>query len=194
MTVSTRPMAGKAISAEDQHLLAQILWITTFAILTAVGARFEIERYPVPYTLQTLMVLLAGAFLGPRNGAISQLLYIGAGAMGAPVFASGAFGIARLIGPTGGYLIAFPIAAALVGWMVRKNRALPWVVLSMAAGLVVIFTLGTLHLAAISGMGVSNAFSAGFLMFTWWDLLKLGAASTIFYELSKRWPVLPPRG
>jgi hypothetical protein len=86
----------------------QVFWIVTFAALTAVGARFEIFQYPVPFTLQTMFVLLAGAFLGARNGALSQILYLGVGAVGLPVFAAGgAMGILRLIGPTGGYLLAF---------------------------------------------------------------------------------------
>ena len=108
-----------------------------------IGARFEIPHQPVPFTLQTMVVLLAGAFLGPRNGAISQLLYLGAGALGLPVFAGGAPGFLHLIGPTGGYLLAFPAAAAVTGYLVTLRRSLFWTAVSMTVGLLVIFTSGT---------------------------------------------------
>jgi biotin transport system substrate-specific component len=171
----------------DRSLLVQTLWITGFAVATAIGARFEIPHQPVPFTLQTMVVLLAGAFLGPRNGALSQLLYLGAGALGLPVFAGGAPGFMHLVGPTGGYLLAFPAAAAVAGYLVTLRRSLPWTVLSMFAGLLVIFTSGTLHLYAFYIRNFASAFTTGFLIFSWWDMLKLGAASMIYNELAKRY-------
>jgi biotin transport system substrate-specific component len=180
-----RPLAGS-----NTLILSQILWIAGFAVATVLAARLEIPHYPVPFTLQTMVVLLAGAFLGARNGALSQILYLASGAMGFPVFAGGAFGFLRLVGPTGGYLLAFPVAAAVVGYLLREHRSLGFVMLSMAAGLLVIFTSGTIHLYAFSLRDAGAAFSAGFLIFSWWDVLKLGAASMIYYELSKRWPKL----
>jgi biotin transport system substrate-specific component len=173
--------------------LAQILWIAAFAAGTLLSARVEIPHQPVPYTLQTLMVLLSGAFLGARNGMLSQLAYVGAGILGAPVFAGGAAGIAVVLGPSGGYLIAFPIAAFLVGFLVQKRHTLPWVAMSMAAGLVVVFTLGALHLAVFYTHRVGTALEAGVLIFSWWDLLKLSAASMIYFEMGKRWKRLPHR-
>jgi biotin transport system substrate-specific component len=180
-----RPLAGSHAS-----ILSQVLWTVAFAVATALAARFEIPHYPVPYTLQTMVVLLAGAFLGSRNGALSQIVYLASGAMGFPVFAGGAFGFVKLIGPTGGYLLAFPVAAAVVGYVLREHRSLGFVMLSMAAGLLVIFISGTVHLYAFSLRDAGAAFSAGFLIFSWWDVLKLGAASMIYFELSKRWPKL----
>ncbi|MBP1691133.1 MAG: biotin transporter substrate-specific component [Bacteroidetes bacterium] len=186
MNSSTRTLAHPW-SISEQSVLVQILWISAFAAATALGARVEIPHQPVPFTLQTMMVLLAGAFLGPRNGALSQLLYLGAGSVGLPVFAGGAIGFARILGPTGGYLIAFPIAAALVGFLVSRRRSLPWTVLAMAAGLVVIFLLGAVQLS-LYVKDFPTAMSSGFLLFSWWDLLKLGAASMIYHEVAKRWP------
>jgi len=174
----------------ESSVLTQLLWITTFAVATALGARVEIPHYPVPFTLQTMVVLLAGAFLGARNGAYSQILYLGAGLIGLPVFAGGAFGFMKIAGPTGGYLLAFPIAAAAAGYLVRMHKGLPWITLSLAICLLLIFVSGTIHLYAFYIHDAAAAFSAGFLMFTWWDLLKLGAASMIYFELSKRWPKL----
>jgi biotin transport system substrate-specific component len=180
-------------SAESLQGLLQISWIGLFAVGTVLAARLEIPHLPVPYTLQTLMVLLAGAFLGPRNGMLSQSAYIAAGSLGAPVFAGGASGIAVLLGPTGGYLLSFPIAAALAGYMVRKRHTLPWIALSMAAALAVVFTLGATYLALFFTHRFSTALNAGVLIFSWWDLLKLSAASMIYFEAGKRWKTLPPR-
>ena len=94
--------------------LADLLWIFSFSILTAVAAQITIPVEPVPFTLQTLMVLLSGAFLGAKNGAYSQVVYLGLGVLGFPVFAQMpdmTIGFARLFGPTGGYLLSFPVAA-----------------------------------------------------------------------------------
>ncbi|MBI4535698.1 MAG: biotin transporter BioY [Ignavibacteriae bacterium] len=190
MSATSKPSLAKHLSFPERSVLAQFAWISLFAAATAAGARFEIPHYPVPYTLQTLVVLLAGAFLGARNGAFSQLLYLAVGIIGAPVFASGGFGIARLIGPTGGYLLAFPVAAAVVGFMVEQRKSLPWLLASMATGLLVIFTSGTLHLFAFYTHDLGTAVSSGFLIFSWWDLLKLTAAVMIYREIAKRWPRL----
>ncbi len=180
-------------SAAQGSVAAQIVWIAGFVAATALGARLEIPHEPVPYTLQTLVVLLAGAFLGARNGAISQVAYLASGALGAPVFAGGAFGPAVLFGPTGGYLLAFPVSAAAVGLLLQENRTLPRCFLAMTAGLLVVFSLGTLHLFAFYLKNFGAAFNAGFLVFSWWDLLKLCAAAMTYREVGKRWPRLPGR-
>jgi biotin transport system substrate-specific component len=166
---------------------AQTVWIAFFAVATALGARVEIPNTPVPYTLQTMFVLIAGAFLGPRNGAISQLLYLALGVLGLPVFSLGGFGLAKLIGPTGGYLLAFPVAATVVGFMVQRYTSRAGVLLSMGAGLLFIFTLGTLHLNTFYLHDLSAAITSGFLIFSWWDVIKLLAAATIYFEIAKRW-------
>ncbi len=172
-------------------LVAQGLWIMGFAAATALAARLEIPHAPVPFTLQTLLVILAGAFLGPRNGAISQACYLGAGSLGLPVFAGGALGFMQLFGPTGGYLLAFPAAAAVVGFLVAVRRTMVWTMISMAAGLAIIFVSGTLQLYAVLLHNVGQAISAGLLIFSWWDALKLVAATMIYFEVAKRWPRVP---
>lgn len=166
---------------------SQAVWIALFAAATALGARVEIPNTPVPYTLQTLFVLLAGALLGPRNGAISQVLYLAVGALGLPVFSLGGFGLAKLIGPTGGYLLAFPVAAASVGYLVERYRSFAGVWFSMSVGLMLIFALGTLHLNTFYVHDLRAALTSGFLIFSWWDLIKLLAASAIYFEIAKRW-------
>ena len=177
---------AQVLSRSDEGIARQALWIVGFAAATALAARVEIPNYPVPYTLQTLMVLLAGAVLGARNGALSQILYIAVGLIGLPVFSGGGFGLARLLGPTGGYLLAFPVAAAIVGYMVRLRSDLLWSFVSMTAGLLLIFLSGTAQLYAVLFHDWSEAFKSGFLIFSWWDLLKLSAAAMISYEVGKR--------
>ncbi len=178
-------------SAEIPGTLLQIFWVTAFAAGTAISARLEISHQPVPYTLQTLLVLLSGAFLGPRNGMLSQIAYLGAGVLGAPVFAGGAAGIASLLGPSGGYLAAFPLAALVVGLLAARRHTLVHVALSMAAGLAVVFASGALQLSLLYTHSFSSALQSGVLIFSWWDLLKLSAASMIYFEAGKRWKRLP---
>lgn len=159
--------------------LAAGLRVALFAALTAVGAQIEIPNAPVPFTLQTLFVLLAGAILGPRLGALSMIVYLGAGAAGAPVFSSFGAGIARLLGPTGGYLLAFPAAAFITGTLAGARPGYLRLLLAMAAALVVVFACGTLQLRLTLLPDWGEAFRGGFLIFSWWDLVKLAAAASI---------------
>ncbi len=188
--MNTNAVLAKPTDSQSS-VLTQTLWIVAFAAATAIGARVEIPHYPVPFTLQTIFVLLAGAFLGARNGAISQLLYLAVGALGAPVFSSGGgLGLVKLFGPTGGYLLAFPVAAAMVGYLTQQFKSYPAIVVSMFVGLLVIFASGTLHLNAFYLHDFTTAFTSGFLIFSWWDVLKLFAAATIYFEIAKRWAKL----
>ena len=165
---------------------AEIFKITLFAGLTALGAQIEIPAYPVPFTLQTFFVLLSGAFLGARNGAVSQLLYLLAGTAGLPVFSGFGFGIVRLFGPAGGYLLSFPVAALVVGYLSEKRRNFAWSFLSMLTGLFTVFAFGTFYLNTIYLHDWSISFKSGVLIFSWWDCLKLIAAAGIFSQLSKK--------
>ena len=101
--------------------IASVLFLTA---LTAAAAQVSVHVpfTPVPFTLQPMVVLVGAAALGPRLGALSQALYLLLGAAGAPVFAASPVlpqGAARLMGPTGGYLLAYPLAAYVTGWLVR---------------------------------------------------------------------------
>jgi biotin transport system substrate-specific component len=136
---------------------------------------------PVPMTLQPLAVLVVGALLGPVAGCAALLTYLAAGAAGLPVFAGGGSGVARLIGPTGGYLLAFPLAAAATGWMAGASRVeprLPRLVLGCAAGIALIHLGGVAYLAVLGG-DPSIAFRVGFMPFLTGDLLKIGLAAGI---------------
>ncbi len=161
----------------------QALWVTGFSLLTALAAQIEIPTKPVPFTLQTLVVVLSGALLGPRKGALSMLLYLAAGAVGLPVFSSGGFGLVTLAGPTGGYLLSFPLAALLVGLVIKRADTVWAVALASALGMVVILTVGVLQLKAVSGLSWAESIGAGFLIFSVWDVAKLAAATAIIKVL-----------
>lgn len=188
------------VALKSDHAVAQTFWIVTFALLTAIGAQLEIPHQPVPFTLQTFFVILAGGVLGWRNGLLSMSLYVGIGALGMPVFSGGGFGLVRLLGPTGGYLLSFPVAAAVVGGLLalrpqgfsETGGALKrfvvdygWILLAMTSGLVLVFLAGTVQLYAVLFHNWQSAFESGFLIFSGWDLLKLGAAVAISRELHR---------
>lgn len=180
-----RTISLKSLAIEKQSTIVQAFWITAFAALTAVGAQIEIPHQPVPYTLQTFFVLLAGAVLGKRNGAISMGLYLLAGVAGLPVFSGWSFGFIKIIGPTGGYLLSFPIAAFTVGYLLQQRSNIIWSLISMFLGLFIVFTLGTLHLNFVYFKNWSESIANGFLIFSWWDGVKLFAAAAVANKLNK---------
>jgi len=108
----------------EKSKLKGMVFAALFAALTGAIAWFKIPLpfTPVPITLQTLMVLLSGAMLGPYYGALSMIVYLLLGAIGLPVFAGGSSGIPSLLGPTGGYLLSYPVAAFVIGYMLQKKR------------------------------------------------------------------------
>jgi biotin transport system substrate-specific component len=138
------------------------LAVALFALLTALGAHVAVPLgvTPVPMTLQTLFVMLAGALLGPVAGAASQLLYLALGVAGAPVFALGGAGLPWIFGPTGGYLMAFPMAAALTGWIAGRERKVLRATFAFLAGTVIIFALGAAWLSVVTDMGPAALFAA----------------------------------
>lgn len=107
----------------EKSKLKGMVFAALFAALTGAVAWFKIPLpfTPVPITLQTLMVLLSGTMLGPYYGALAMLLYLTVGAIGLPVFAGGSSGVGALLGPTGGYLFSYPVAAYLIGVITQKK-------------------------------------------------------------------------
>ena len=173
---------------------SELFWIISFSILTAISAQVSIPIKPVPFTLQTMIVLLAGAFLGSKNGAYSQVLYILLGIIGLPVFAhtaDGTMGIARLIGPTGGYLLAFPLAAFVVGYLTERSQKYLNVIVSMFAAELIIIFLGTIYLYAAYLHNFVDAVKAGAAIFSIWMVVKVFAAATIYFAVSKKQTRLP---
>jgi biotin transport system substrate-specific component len=123
------------------------------ALALAVSAKAQVPFYPVPMTLQTLVVLIIGAAFGARLAAATVLLYLVEGLLGLQVFAGLSAGPAYMAGPTGGYLAGFLVAAALVGWLAERgwDRSLGRLLAAMALGHVVIFAFGFGWLATLIG-------------------------------------------
>jgi biotin transport system substrate-specific component len=138
-----------------------------FALMTAAGAAtsFPLPFSPVPVTLQTLAVVLAGAVLGPVWGPISQILYIGTGVSGIPVFAEGLSGPGVLAGPTGGYLVGFVISAWVAGLLTRPGASWPRLLIGLTAAHTAVFACGVSHLMLFTGGSSILALELGFVPF-----------------------------
>jgi biotin transport system substrate-specific component len=164
------------------------VWIISFALLTAISAQISIPLKPVPITLQTMTVVLAGAFLGAKNGMYSQILYLFLGVIGLPVFAlypEAPIGLARIFGPTGGYLLAFPIAAFLTGYIVAKNTNYLRVVFAMFAGEFLILIIGMLFLNIFFIKNIELSIASGLLVFLAGTAVKVFSAAALFYGLKR---------
>jgi len=159
------------------------------AVLTAVAAQisFPLPFTPVPFTLQPMVVLVGGAALGARLGMASQVLYLLAGIAGLPVFATSAVlpqGILRLLGPTGGFLMAYPLAAFVAGWLSERGFDKHYLtsVLAMAAGLTLVFAFGIAWLAWFASpapVGLSQALQLALYPFIVVDVIKILLAATV---------------
>jgi biotin transport system substrate-specific component len=181
---------GRAIS------LASVLFV---AALTAAAAQVSVPLpfTSVPLTFQPMIVLLGGLALGSKLGLASQIVYLAAGIAGLPVFAASATlppGPLRLLGPTGGYLMAYPVAAFVVGYLAERGLSRRYVtsVLAMLAGLAIIYVCGATWLAFFArvgpqsaAIGVQAALMSGVAPFVLADLVKLLAAAGILPALWK---------
>ncbi len=181
--------------------LHSLVWMALCAALTAAGAFVHIPMGPVPISLQTMFVLLAGFLLGPWRGALAILLYVAAGLLGLPVFAGGRSGLAVLFGPTGGYLLGFVTCALLGGLATQRAGAdastrtsyVPgwWRLLLFGAlGFASVYALGVPRLAMLMEAGLGKAFSVGMLPFLPGDVVKLAAACLAARSLHK-WRLVP---
>ncbi len=159
-------------------------------VLTSAAAQISIPLpfTPVPFTFQPMVVLVCGAALGSRLGCSAQVLYLAAGILGAPVFAASPLlpqGAARLIGPTGGYLMAYPLAAFAAGWLAERrfDRRYITSVLAMVCGLALVFAGGVGWLAFGHGLGMRAALAVGLYPFIAADLVKLLVAAGVMPTL-----------
>ena len=169
----------QALAVSSSSLaLRRVVAVVLGAALVAAAAQVAVPLpgTPVPMTLQPLAVLIVGGLLGPGLGAASLILYVALGAAGLPVFTPiGLPGVARLVGPTGGYLLAYPIAAYAVGRLVSDGTRLPRLVLAVLSGLVLIHLGGLAQLLILTG-SVRTAARFGTLPFLVGDVIKLGLA------------------
>ena len=187
-TLLTATAARSDLSAVIR--VAAVLFVTA---LTAAAAQVSIPLpfTPVPFTLQPMVVLLGGAVLGSRLGMASQVLYLLAGIAGLPVFAASPVlpqGALRLVGPTAGYLLSYPLAAFITGALAERgfDRRYLTSVFAMAGGLIVIFTCGVLWLAFFArpvAVGLTLALQTGLYPFLPADIVKLFIAAAVMPSL-----------
>ena len=182
-------LVGTLAGSADFTVAIKAAAVVFVSVLTAAAAQVSVPLpfTPVPLTLQPMVVLLGGAALGPRLGFISQVLYLLAGIAGLPVFAASATlppGPLRLIGPTGGYLMSYPLAAFITGWLAQRgfDRRYTTSLVAMSAGLAVIFSFGVAWLAFFAQpapVGLAAALATGLYPFVPVDLIKICVASAI---------------
>jgi biotin transport system substrate-specific component len=180
MSVSAVPQVRAGVARRG-------LAIAIGAVLVAAAAQVAVPvpLSPVPMTLQPLAVLMVGGLLGAPAGAAALVLYLAMGILGLPVFAGGAMGIAPLLGPTGGYLLAFPVAAAVTGALVGLRPTVGRTLLACAAGMIVIHIGGVAQLALLGG-DPALAFRVGFVPFLTGDLIKIGLAAAVILAVGGR--------
>lgn len=163
--------------------LAAFVLATTFGAYIAVPLPWT----PVPMTLQPLFVLLAGVVLGPRLGAAAMLAYLSLGLAGVPVFSAGRAGLAHVLGPTGGYLVAFPPAAFVAGWLAGDRRSgAVRLGIALLAGLAVIYTGGVAQFAALTGEPLGRVLARAVGPFVAGDFIKLLIAFLVARRLRAR--------
>ncbi|MFZ5625693.1 MAG: biotin transporter BioY [Gemmatimonadota bacterium] len=172
-----------AIAATGSRSARRVLAVLIGALVVAAGAQVEIPLpfTPVPVTLQGLAVVLVGAALGARLGAAALAVYVAAGALGLPVFAGFTAGAAKLIGPTGGYLLAFPVAALVSGAIARHGAVVRCVVAALA-GMVIIF-IGGISQLMILGATPEQAWALGVAPFLGKDAIEFVIAGLMASRL-----------
>ena len=182
--LAARGDAGRAVS------VVSVIFVT---VLTAAAAQISVSVpfTQVPFTFQPIVVLLSGLVLGSRLACASQVLYLVSGLAGLPVFAASATlppGPLRLLGPTGGYLLAYPVAAFVTGYLAERGFSKRYLtsIVAMLAGLIVIYAVGVTWLAffartlsANAAIGVNAALMTGLYPFLLPDLFKVAAAAGI---------------
>ncbi len=171
-------------------LLRDSLLVVGSSILFALSAHVSIPLpfTPIPFTLQPLAVVLIGAALGSKRGALAALLYLIEGATGLPVFAKGG-GLLYLLGPSAGYLWSYPIACFVVGWLCERglDRRFLTSTLAMLPGILIIYVIGVSWLAVAYHLSLMQAIIEGMLPFIAGDLVKVVIAAALLPSL---WQIL----
>lgn len=188
-----RPLTLVDVAAPRSSMLLNTLIVVVASLVTAAAAQVEIRLpwTPVPITGQSFAVLLSGLVLGARRAFLAQVLYLAEGAAGLPFFAGGAAGAVQLVGPTGGYLLAFPLAAAFTGLLAERgwDRNPFTMFAAMLSGSAIVFALG---LAQLSRFVPADALLAsGLLPFLPGDLVKSAIAAGVFPLV---WKLVPRSG
>ena len=182
-------LLGVALAPLD--VVRQVGLVIGFSLLTALAAQVVIPIGPIPVTGQTFVVLLTGALLGSRLGAIAMIAYLIEGASGLPFFQSGHFGLLYLMGPTGGYLIAFPAAAYVTGAFAEHgwDRRFLTAAAAMAIGSAIIMLSGWAWFSVVMHTSPMLTLYATVIKFIPGDLIKITLAAAVLpsgWKLLKR--------
>ncbi len=176
-TIATAVPTSRAVT------IRRAIAVAIGAAFVAISAQFEvpIPFSPVPETLQGGALLLVGLILGPRLGAAALVTYLVAGLAGLPVYSGGGFGVLHLLGPTGGYLLAFPLGAFVAGWIATNAGMVITPVrylIGAVAGMAVVHLGGWAWLSVVTG-DPTAAFAMGIVPFGGTDLIELALAATL---------------
>ena len=185
-------MDAALVSVDATNVSTPLKLAATLIVMVATAAAAQISVplpfTPIPFTFQPMVVLLGGAVLGPRLGMLSQVCYLAAGVAGLPVFAASPDlpqGAARLLGPSGGYLMAYPLAAFATGLLACRafDRRYVTSVVAMGIGLAIVFAGGitwlTLFAPGADARSLQAALNVGFYPFVVADLVKICLAATV---------------
>ena len=173
------------LQARPVHIKAAAVLLGTLVL--AIASQISVPMLPVPMTMQTLAVMLVGALYGWRLGALTVLAWLGEAALGLPVLANGAGGLAPFMGPTAGYLASFPLVVALVGWLAERgwNGSRPaFAFAAMLLGHALCLAFGAAWLATL--IGAEKAVLAGVVPFLLGSLVKSGLGAAILMALVRR--------
>jgi biotin transport system substrate-specific component len=179
--LDTLPLANRTAAGRRAFAVGA----AALVVAASAQASVPVPLSPVPMTLQPLAVLAVGGLLGAGLGSTALLLYLGLGLLGLPVFFAGGAGIGHVLGPTGGYLLAFPAAAAIAGRFAGTTPRLGPVLLGCALAMMVIHAGGAAQLAILGG-NPGFALRAGFVPFLTGDLLKVGIAAAVILGLGPK--------
>lgn len=178
-----------SVELVDDLTVGFVAQAALLAALTAALAQvsFQYPLSPAPVTMQVFGVFLAGIVLGPVWGAVTLVLYLAVGAIGLPVFALGGAGPGTLFGSTGGFLLSYPVAAALIGAVVHRGTdlrdpaAVPIAVIvaALVAGTLLIYAGGAAGLMIVAGYGLSEAVIGGAVVFFPVEAVKIAAAVAV---------------
>ena len=182
LTSLSRPLLGDALFPKSR-LFRQALPIIAGSFALALSAKIQVPFWPVPMTMQSVVALLIGLSFGARLGMLTILAYLAEGFAGLPVFAGMAAGPAYFMGPTGGYLFGFVLGGTFAGWAAEHGfgRDLPWTLLAMLLGHVLLFGPGVLWLAVLFGW--SKAVAVGVAPFLLATVLKSGLGAALVSAL-----------
>ena len=186
MNITNSSVLIDSYFANKSKKLTSLLLVIVGSILLTVSAKISVPFYPVPMTMQTLVVLFIGLTFGRFLGPLTIFAYLAQGALGLPVFANGG-GFVYLMGPTGGYLLGFFLSAVILSYIADLgwNKSYLLTFMSLLIGSFVIFFIGLTQLGFLLGKSISETISLGLLPFIYGELFKISILA-IFVPLISR--------